>query len=222
MKDVSTKLNLTLTMPFLELKKPNLKKSIKPMVESKNPPLKSFEEGMKKFVVKENDRIELGYESGALRAGAMKMLKAIAMFHPKSITKNQVAALSGFSAKGGTFGAYFSDLKRAGWISINGNFIEITNEGLKNAGNFEALPSSPKALKEMWASKFRRGAAQMFEVLFEIYPNEISKEELGERTNFISSGGTFGAYLSDLKRSGLIEIKGQMVKASKYLFMEDD
>jgi len=49
---------------------------------------------------------------------------------------------------------------------------------------------------------------------------EISKEELGEATGFSVSGGTFGSYLSVLRRNDLIKVEGRMVSASKTLFLE--
>ncbi len=160
-------------------------------------------------------------EPRQLRAGAYKMLKAVAMFHPKMITKNQIATLSGFSVKGGTFNTYLSELKRNEWIYQEGIRIGITKEGMKNAGEVQDLPGDPQQLVEMWKTKFRAGAGKLLEVLAEIYPQTISKEELGERTGFVHTGGTFNTYLSELRRNGLVEIINGEIKAGKELFMED-
>lgn len=156
-----------------------------------------------------------------LRLGAMRMLKAIAMFYPKHVSKQRVATLSGFSAKGGSFNTYWSELRRKAWIEEQGKEAIITQEGLHNAGEIPELPTNPNQLVEMWASKFRSGAAAMLKKIAENYPQEISKEELGIATNFTPSGGTFNTYLSELRRNGLIKINGQTVKASKELFLED-
>lgn len=153
-----------------------------------------------------------------LREGAMRMLKAVAMYHPTEISKNQVATLSGFSAGGGTFLTYLSELKRAGWINIQGDNISITEEGLTNAGPIDPLSTDSNTLIEMWCSKFRDGVGKMLRVIASCYPDGILKEELAERTGFSAEGGTFLTYLSELKRNGLIEISSDMAKATKELF----
>src|SRR3972149_1082260 len=153
-----------------------------------------------------------------LREGAMRMLKAVAMYHPTQISKNQVATLSGFSAGGGTFLTYISELKRAGWIYIQGDNISITDEGLANAGQVEPLSTNSNTLIEMWCGKFREGVGKMLRVITSYYPDGILKEELAEKTGFSVEGGTFLTYLSELKRNGLIEISSDMAKATKELF----
>ncbi len=156
-----------------------------------------------------------------LRSGAMKMLKAVARFSPNPITKFQMATLSGFSAKGGTFNTYLSELKRNGWISEENKRFVITEEGVKNVGDYSDLPTDSIEIVDMWASKFRAGAAKMLRAIAKAYPNSIQKEELGEETEFTISGGTFNTYLSELRRNNLIVIHGNEITASKELFLEN-
>lgn len=153
-----------------------------------------------------------------LRDGAMKMLKAVAQYYPTSRTKNQIAALVGFAVTGGTFTAYLYELRKLNWINISGDDVTITEEGLQQAGNVEPLPTDPDSLLSMWASKFREGAAKMLREIASHYPNGISKEDLGNSTGFTVTGGTFTAYLYELRRNGLIETKDDMVFATKELF----
>lgn len=156
-----------------------------------------------------------------LRAGAMKMLKAVVMFHPRSITKQQMGTLAGFSIKGGTFQTYLSDLKKNQWITVDGNKrFAATEAGIESAGSVDPLPIDPDEIVEMWADKFRAGAARMLRTLASEYPISITKEHLALRTDFTVSGGTFQTYLSELRRNGLIIVEGSMVSASPELFME--
>ncbi len=160
--------------------------------------------------------------NGPLRAGAMRMLKAVAMLHPHPITKSQIATLSAFSVKGGTFSTYLSELKRCGWLEQNHNgFISITDEGLANVGDVPPLPTDPNEIVEMWAVKFRSGAARMLRTIAGEYPESISKDNLAEMTGFTASGGTFSTYLSELRRNGLIEVGGLEVRARKEMFLEN-
>lgn len=160
-------------------------------------------------------------DSRPLRAGAMKMLKGVAMFHPRRVSRQQLATVTGFSARGGTFNTYLSELKRNGWVVEEGKELFATEEGISNAGHVDPLPSDPEEIINLWAGKFRQGAAKMLRVIAERYPEPIEKDELGETTGFTVSGGTFNTYLSELRRNGLIVVEGTTVKATKELFLED-
>ena len=92
---------------------------------------------------------------------------------------------------------------------------------MKNSGNIKDLPTEPEELVNMWASKFRAGAALMLKAISKKYPSPLTKEELGELTDFTITGGTFNTYLSELKRNNLIIIDGNYITASKELFLED-
>ena len=149
------------------------------------------------------------------------MLKAVASFHPNPITKFQLATLSGFSAKGGTFNTYLSELKRNEWLYEENKRYIITESGIENVGDYSNLPTESSELVDLWGSKFRAGASKLLKAIANVYPNSIEKEELGIITEFTISGGTFNTYLSELKRNNLIIIQGNEVRASKELFLEN-
>jgi len=164
----------------------------------------------------EDTKYEIPIENSnaSLRAGAMKMLNWLASVYPQELTKQRLATLSGFSVKGGTFNTYISELKRNGWI-VGANELAITEEGLKHATPQE-MPSGEELLA-LWKSKFRAGAGKILQYLFDNYPNEISKDELGYAIGFEPTGGTFNTYLSELRRNGLIVVNGQ-IKISDEFF----
>lgn len=159
--------------------------------------------------------------SGAVTSGAMRMLKAAAMFHPNSITKTRMAALARLSYTSGSFGTYLSSLKRDGLITGEGNQFAITQTGLQQAGDVEPLPTDPKLLIELWCDVIGNssGAARMLRVLGKTYPEDISKEDLGREVEMSHTSGSFGTYLSTLKRNGLIVVQNGWVKASEELFI---
>ncbi len=156
-----------------------------------------------------------------LGAGELKMLKAAAMFYPNPITKARIGAIAGFSYKSGTFSTYLSSLKRNELLEVNGKDFIATEKGLEIAGDVEQLPTNPEALVDLWVGIIKGGAGRMLKALAEAYPVEMSKEELGEAVEMSFSSGTFSTYLSTLKRNGLIEANGRMIKVSKSLFLED-
>nr|WP_276977270.1 LAGLIDADG family homing endonuclease [Ferrimicrobium acidiphilum] len=155
-----------------------------------------------------------------LREGAMKMLRAAAQFYPKPISREQMATLSGFSVGGGTFNTYRGELLRAGWIEDNNGIVTITDSGLSAAGTVDPLPTDPDLLVNMWAGKFREGAAKMLKYVCSRYPEWVSDEEIGQNTGFTHTGGTYNTYRGELVRNKLIEKKDGMCRASPTLFLE--
>lgn len=157
--------------------------------------------------------------NGDLVAGQRKMLAVLATFYPGNRTRSQIAQLAGYTASGGTFGAYFGTLRRLGYITEQGDKVTITREGLEYFGG--EIPKAPRSSEELialWREKLIQGERKMLDAVLECYPNRISKEDLGERTGYTSSGGTFGQYLGTLRRNDLVVVEGEMVKASESFF----
>jgi hypothetical protein len=160
----------------------------------------------------------LGEETN-LRAGALRMLRTLAQHHPVMMTRSQLGTLSGFTPSGGTFGTYLGDLRRADYIEVRGREVEITEAGLERAGHVPPMPTTLEERLEVWRGALRAGERKMLDALVEIYPAQMSRDELGEQTGFTSSGGTFGTYLGVLRRNGLVEVTSEGVRASQTLFM---
>lgn len=151
-----------------------------------------------------------------LRKGAMKILGWLAASYPKSLSKQRIATLSGFSVKGGTFNTYISELKRKGWIEGSNNLI-ATNLGLENVTEQPELPTGEELL-DLWSTKFRAGAAKLLRIIYSHYPQSITKQDLGLESDFEPSGGTFNTYISELRRNGLIIIEEDGIKISDEFF----
>jgi len=195
-KEVTLSHSQSPSVPPLPIIKPSPMIKVSQVTPMSNPPVTPVSDGER------------------LKAGAMKMLGWLAGAHPQELTKQRIATLSGFSVKGGTFGAYISGLKKNGWI-VGSNEFAITEEGLENAEPMR-MPTGEELLS-LWKTKFKRGAGEILQFLYESYPNEVSRDEIGEVTGFEPSGGTFGAYLSVLRRNGLIEVN-EGVKISDEFF----
>lgn len=161
------------------------------------------------------------HSNGTIVGGALRMLRAAAMFHPNPITKTRMGAFSRLSHTSGSFGTYLSSLRTNGYITGHGNEFKITDAGLQAAGDVEPLPTDPQELINLWCNIIGEssGTARMLRVLGEHYPNEMSREELGQRVNMSSTSGSFGTYLSYLKSRGLVKTTGQNIKASDELFL---
>lgn len=156
----------------------------------------------------------------SVTSGAMRMLKAAGMYHPKPISKFKMAALARLSHSSGTFSTHLSTLKREGLLNAQGSDFTITAEGLSRAGEIEPLPTDPKELTELWCGVIgsESGAARMLRALVDSYPEDISKEDLGTEVGMSHTSGSFSTYISTLKRNGLVKVNGNWIKAAEELF----
>ncbi len=145
-----------------------------------------------------------------VRPGERKLLAVLARHYPMRLTRAQLGTLARYAAKGGTFGDYFSRLKRRELIAEVGGLTQITEAGLKVAG--KSAPREPMTTEELlalWRGALKTGAQKMLDALVEVYPRVLSRIELAERTGYEVSGGTFGENLGTLRRNGLIQVEGK-------------
>ena len=150
--------------------------------------------------------------------GALRMLQVLASRYPMTFTKSQLALLANMSPKSGTYGTYLSLLRSQGLIEV-GAEVSITEEGINYLGAERPQPQTQEEVLDMWRSNLTGGARRMFDVLVDEYPRQIDKSELGERTDMSYNSGTFGTYLSLLRRNGLVEVAGTHVRANPNLFV---
>lgn len=154
------------------------------------------------------------------KSGLYRMLVAAAMYHPNPVTKYRMAAIAGLSHSSGSFKTYLSTLKRNGHITTDGSNYTISDEGLNQVGDYEPVPTNAKSIVDMWCGIIGEGngAARIFRHLAKIYPNSISKSELGEVAGMSSGSGSFKTYLSTLKRYNLITVTSGQCKAAVEIF----
>ena len=156
-----------------------------------------------------------------LRAGARRMLLALCQWSPAGRTEAQLAAQVQMKRTGGTWAAYKSDLKQGGYIEIGGDGLwRATDHGMALLGS--ESPSAPMTTDEvvqLWGSKLRKGAREMLDFLVSRKGIVVSRGELGGGIDMEHTGGTFAAYLSDLKQAGLIVVSRDGIAANKETLM---
>ena len=159
--------------------------------------------------------------NGHLRAGARRMLACLCQWLPAGRTESQVAAQVQMKKTGGTWAAYKSDLRNGGYIEIGSDGLwYATDHGRDYLGaDVPDTPTTTDEVIELWGQKLRLGARNMLDVLVRHKGRAISKDDLGQAVNMESSGGTFSAYLSDLKQAGLIVVDRDGVRANAETLM---
>jgi hypothetical protein len=144
-----------------------------------------------------------------LMAGERRMIGVLKAFGGRELTKIQMTTLAGLSPNSGTTGNYVRNLMRQHIIrltGLNGRFILLDND----APSID-MPSGPNAFREMWNAQLMAGERRLLDLVLE--RGEMSRAELLEQAGLVNSG-TSGNYLRKLKRCGLIEIEGQVVRQS--------
>jgi uncharacterized protein len=154
-----------------------------------------------------------------LKAGARRIVEALARHYPMRFTKAQIGTMTGFKITGGTFSTYWGQIKRAGLIEESDGLIGASVAGVDFAGVTPEAPTSTAEILDMWRSKLKRGAREILDVLVEAYPHPLSKETLAVEVGMEPTGGTFGTYIGTLRRNGLIESDSGKLRASDSLFI---
>ena len=158
-------------------------------------------------------------EEKTLKGGELRMLKVLTSRYPMAFTKSQLATFSAMSARGGSYSTYLSTLRTRGLIEEKGDLITASEKGLDYIGEVPNPPQTTEEVIEMWRSNLKGGARRMFDILIEQSPHDMTKEELGEQSEVVHTGGSFSTYLSMLRRNGLIEENQGHIKISENLFI---
>jgi hypothetical protein len=154
-----------------------------------------------------------------IKAGAMRMLTALARQHPLKVTRSQLATLGGVKKSGGTFSSYFSALRTGGLITEDNGLVSITGAGMQAAGVEPGVPVTAAEIREQWRATLKAGARTMLDHLLAAHPASVSRTELAQAAGLEQNGGTFGSYLSSLRSNGLAEVNGSQVRAADVFFL---
>lgn len=152
----------------------------------------------------------------SVNGGLRRML--IALAQRDSLSARQLGVRAGLSSSSGTFGTYLARARAAGWIVGGRDRMEITQMGIMALGKYDPLPTG-RDLLQYWLNELGTGGAgRMLNALADVYPKDMTKQELGEASGISSTSGTFGTYLSKLRTLELITGSANELRASGELF----
>lgn len=156
-----------------------------------------------------------------LVAGERRILEALASFHPGKLTRSQVAVLAGLRPNGSSFRTYAGRLRRHGLVSEpEAKCFVITDKGMGHLGySASPDPMTTKEVQAMWMGKFSAGARKMLQALIDSHPQSIHKNDLAKVAQLEPGGSSYRTYIGQLRRNGLAETSGELVKAGEALFL---
>jgi len=140
-----------------------------------------------------------------LTPGPRKILQTLANYAPMKMTKPQLGEMSKYSWKGGTFQKYFGILLREHWVAFDCREVTITPAGFAALGQSpKAIAMSPEERRLVWLNALPPGPAKLLNILLQHRAAGLEKWELGEKSGYKYTGGTFQKYLGILRRNDLV------------------
>lgn len=161
--------------------------------------------------------------NGEVSKRQMEILRALAELEAvgqMSPSKECVAVWSRYKATGGGFGNNLGNLKSNGFVHYPAQgTVALTAAGRELAG--PQGPPSKDDLMERASAILSGPQTKILNVLSEVYPEAISKEDLAERTGYRATGGGFGNLIGNMRTAGIaVYPSAGTVKAADWLFLE--
>ena len=128
----------------------------------------------------------------------------------RGFDKQQIGAVTNYSATSGAFGASLSLLKKQGLITQQGDNFRINPNEVERAREISA--GVRMATLQDWLGALPAQDQKLYQILYEHSDETFSKEKLAEDTGYSATSGSFGAAISHLCTLGLAEKNGEGVR----------
>ena len=194
-----------------------------PIVKPELP--KSWMEGSQPSIQVKAQPREMSFaQVGELSVAQSKILNCLAKLEAAGIERAAKPMLAAFCRVSPTSGGYFNNLgalRSQGLIEYpEANTVKLTDSGRALAGDVDTPPDN-QTLQSGWREIMSVAQEKILDVLIEIYPESITKNELAERVGASPTSGGYFNNLGSMRTMGALEYpeKGSVV-ASKNLFID--
>lgn len=151
---------------------------------------------------------------GPLREIDRAILQALSQIG--SATRTQLGIITGYSHRSGSFASSLARLRKDDLVGDLGyGKMAVTSRGAVMTASVKPLPTGKDAIG-YWAEKLGSIAGALLQTIASAYPEELSRAELGSRTGYSTTSGSFAAALAKLRTMGLVE----GMRASAFLMQE--
>lgn len=157
-----------------------------------------------------------------LKSGQRKIINALAELEAIGVeqaSRSQLGMVAGYNLTGGTGAQHIADLGTLGLVDLpDKGVVRLTDAG-RMAADASDVPTTLDELHERVLRKLSSGQRKIAEHLISIYPDAISRADLGAATGYNLTGGTGAQHVADLVTVGAAKIPGSgKVVASDLLF----
>lgn len=149
-----------------------------------------------------------GHGEPTMKPGGVRRMM-IALAQRPDLNRKQLAVRAGLSVNSGTFANYLGQLRAGSLIDERDGVFALTQKGHDELGEFTPLPEGAE-LRIYWQDQLGGGMARMLIALAAVYPQSITREQLGEHAGIASGSGTFANYLGKLRTLELVEGKKEL------------
>lgn len=161
---------------------------------------------------------------GGLSKFAIGILNGIAEWNALGVAapnRSQLGFMIGKSPRTGYFQGTVSTLKTSGYIEYpSGGLLSLTELG-KGAITATEPPTSLQDFHNRVRTHLSSLETQMFDAMVAVYPNSLSRAELGQAINKSEATGYFQGTVSTMKTAGILEYpQSGFVRATDTLFPE--
>jgi hypothetical protein len=143
---------------------------------------------------------------GKLSKCALAILSVLKT-HRKEMTLDQIAILSGYSARSGGFATAVAYLRSNGMINGTRSGISITKAGEHAAPEEEALPTGEE-LVTYWEKQLDSASGRVLRLLWRNNFAALSRLEIAKGCGYSPTSGGFATAMAKLNRLNLIEKAG--------------
>lgn len=152
---------------------------------------------------------------GPLKAGARRLLAALAQWSPQGMTEGQMRAQAGLR-KSGTYSNYLSSLRTGGLLIEKDGLLYATEQGVEVAGTTrQPTPTTTEEVLAIWRPKLKKGARALLDILVRHNGEEVTRGQLADESGLSGSSGTFSNYISSLATARLIKRLGDGYAADR-------
>jgi len=120
---------------------------------------------------------------GDLGAAERAFLAVLAHRDGKATTRNQLAVISGYSAKSRHVDNTLAALRSGGYVEGGRDHLAITDAGRSALGRFDPLPTGQE-LAAYWIRKLGTAGGAMLQKLVDVYPRSMTRNDLAEATGY--------------------------------------
>lgn len=163
-----------------------------------------------------------GPVAAGVTAPQQRILDVLAQLHLFGVAAPNKAMIAAHAGVSPTSGGYFNNLGKLRSLGLidypEGGAAALTTAG-EQVANHPAKPPTLRELHESWLRIVSNPQAAILEVLIEIYPGSIGKDDLADRVGASRTSGGYFNNLGHLRTLGAIDYpqKG-MVQATSILF----
>ncbi len=154
--------------------------------------------------------------------GQQKLLDALAEMEALGIpqaTRLQLGMFAGYNLTGGSGAQHIADLVTAGLVDMPDRGAVCLTDAGRRAADAANVPSTLKELHARVLAKLSEGQQRIAKFLISIYPNPISRADLGGEVGYNLTGGSGAQHVADLITVGAARIPSNgKVVASDFLF----